>query len=421
MRKIGCAFLVLWLFLMGHAFGQVTVNVTSYGAKCDGSTDDSTAFSNAMSAVNANGGILIIPPGTCVVNSTSLAISHTGVVIEGAGRNATTLTTNSATLVQVSSSVADSTVQDLKLTRSVTATSGGDGIDMCLSSACNTPVIKNLLVQNAYEGMQLGPAAYGLVERSVLQNNQDDGVLLTGLASSNGLQWTLRNILSQANNNNGFAAVANSSGGNGTLAPWQQVYTFANKGAGVLISGVSSSAALNDGQITGGFFGSDCSHEIELDSYGGYFVISNNMFEYTGQEPCGVNLGSSKSNVGASIYITSHGNQDVNITGNHMITASYSCIIDNSQYTSVVSSNTILACGQANVSGNNNGIVSNPSAAATRVYSDNLIYNNPGYGILLEGSVGTTGYLTGDVCTGNTLGAHGTGTGSTAHVTGGSC
>jgi len=47
-----------------------TVSVKDFGAKCDGSTDDSVAFNAAITAVNnAGGGTILIPAGTCVIDS----------------------------------------------------------------------------------------------------------------------------------------------------------------------------------------------------------------------------------------------------------------------------------------------------------------------------------------------------------------
>jgi hypothetical protein len=44
--------------------GPAAVNVRGYGATGDGTTDDTTAFTNAIAAIPSAGGALIIPPGT---------------------------------------------------------------------------------------------------------------------------------------------------------------------------------------------------------------------------------------------------------------------------------------------------------------------------------------------------------------------
>lgn len=71
--------------------------VTNYGALCDGSTDDGTAFRAAeAAAVAGGGGTIMVPAGTCKLGTTTgmfntaLAL-HSKVSIQGAGVEATIL------------------------------------------------------------------------------------------------------------------------------------------------------------------------------------------------------------------------------------------------------------------------------------------------------------------------------------------
>lgn len=59
-------------------------NVKAYGAKCDGSTDDSTAINSAITAAGSSGGVVILPAATCAVAST-ITISKDNVWIVGQG------------------------------------------------------------------------------------------------------------------------------------------------------------------------------------------------------------------------------------------------------------------------------------------------------------------------------------------------
>jgi len=60
------------------------INVKDYGAKGDGTTDDTTALSDALAAlVAAGGGTLYIPPGTYIGSLTLIGLSN--INIEGAG------------------------------------------------------------------------------------------------------------------------------------------------------------------------------------------------------------------------------------------------------------------------------------------------------------------------------------------------
>lgn len=70
------------------ALGTV-LNVKWYGATGDGSTDDTTAFADAIAACRtAGGGVVYAPPGTYIIDKVTLAY---GVTIRGAGPNATML------------------------------------------------------------------------------------------------------------------------------------------------------------------------------------------------------------------------------------------------------------------------------------------------------------------------------------------
>jgi len=74
--------------------GQV-FNVRAYGATGDGATDDYAAFASAIAAIGASGGILYLPPGVYVVNTT-LAITNP-ISIIGCGPTITSLFRTSGT------------------------------------------------------------------------------------------------------------------------------------------------------------------------------------------------------------------------------------------------------------------------------------------------------------------------------------
>lgn len=61
-----------------------TYNIKNYGARGDGSTDDTAAWQAAIDAAATLGGIVSCPAGTYIVSSLTL---KTGVNIEGAGKN----------------------------------------------------------------------------------------------------------------------------------------------------------------------------------------------------------------------------------------------------------------------------------------------------------------------------------------------
>lgn len=68
-----------------------TTSVKDYGAVGDGTTDDTTAIQNTISAVGAaGGGVVFFPTGTYKISS-KLTINNNAVFLQGAGRRASTL------------------------------------------------------------------------------------------------------------------------------------------------------------------------------------------------------------------------------------------------------------------------------------------------------------------------------------------
>lgn len=67
------------------------VPVTALGMKCDGSTNDTTALTNAL----ATGLSILIPAGTCIITPGSITITTNGQGISGAGEFLTTLQSTS--------------------------------------------------------------------------------------------------------------------------------------------------------------------------------------------------------------------------------------------------------------------------------------------------------------------------------------
>jgi hypothetical protein len=95
-----------------------TYNVQWFGAKCDGSTDDTSAFNAALGLVNSrNGGTIVIPAGrTCLVTQLNLgavgspAAPASGITIRGAQSESSS---TSSTTILVQPSTASSTACSL--------------------------------------------------------------------------------------------------------------------------------------------------------------------------------------------------------------------------------------------------------------------------------------------------------------------
>jgi Pectate lyase superfamily protein len=216
-----------------------TYPVVNYGAKCDGTTDDSTAFAKAFAAIPSTGATLRLPAGTCIVNSTLHVVSNTAVV--GAGKKLSVLKTDYASMPQiiVADGASNVRLSGFLLTRSVIATSGGDGIDTSLNSNTTNIAINWVAVENAYVGFKLGPAIdASTVQNCIADNNESDGFLFTFAAkapSSIVLTWFVSHDISQFNGGIGFhyLAAADANISLVTMQTINNLLTDQNTGGGL--------------------------------------------------------------------------------------------------------------------------------------------------------------------------------------------
>ena len=70
-----------------------SLNVASYGAKCDGSTVDTAAFNSAIFVANSTSQNIVVPAGTCIV-STLNPITANGVQLIGQSKGSTAIASN---------------------------------------------------------------------------------------------------------------------------------------------------------------------------------------------------------------------------------------------------------------------------------------------------------------------------------------
>lgn len=78
----------------------ISITDPAFGAKCDGTTDDTTAIINAIASLPTSGGIILIPNATCVISSTIIIGNGTssanstrqGVILQGIAAPGATIT-----------------------------------------------------------------------------------------------------------------------------------------------------------------------------------------------------------------------------------------------------------------------------------------------------------------------------------------
>jgi hypothetical protein len=136
---------------------QETISVKDFGAVGNGTTNDYTAFQNAVAAIPAAGGILLIPAGTYYLGNTGILISRSNITIVGEGMPRiadNNLSLVGGTILQgpVIIDGNNITVQDLGVdsgTTFVTARNSGNGLDgLVIHNVAQTAINKNTNVKN---------------------------------------------------------------------------------------------------------------------------------------------------------------------------------------------------------------------------------------------------------------------------------
>ena len=122
---------------------------TDYGAAGNGSTDDTTAISNAIAAANSSGGIVYFPAGTYKISSALTSVTKAGVKLLGAGRENTVLASSSATANVVTINATYTHVEGMTFRPSVYQT---DGYAIVVNVA-SWAIIRDVIIEFHYNGI----------------------------------------------------------------------------------------------------------------------------------------------------------------------------------------------------------------------------------------------------------------------------
>lgn len=136
------------------------VNVLDFGADPTGATSSRTAFTNAIAALPASGGVIHIPSGTYDLGGTAFVLSKAHVTFRGASRYNTVLLTNSTTedILQVAEFYCN--VEDLTFRGPFTGTvefptkTAGVGVNAMPAGAYT--MVRRCSFQAMFTGIRLG-------------------------------------------------------------------------------------------------------------------------------------------------------------------------------------------------------------------------------------------------------------------------
>jgi len=182
------------------------ISVIGYGAKCDGVTNDTTAFNNAWSAAAAAGGGLITVPGgvTCLGN---FSFSGNNVTLAGAGVQGTILKSfASGNLISVSNS-------NFSRITGFSLQPGSFGSGAAIAEA-NT--VDNLKIDHVAIGVfTYGVQCNGTVGAQTSGNDFTDNFILSNGSTTTSLSYTYCNDFHILNNQFGQASGAVTFAGHG--------------------------------------------------------------------------------------------------------------------------------------------------------------------------------------------------------------
>lgn len=261
-------------------------DITNYGAKGDGLTDDQPAIQTTIDAVPAAGGVVFLPPGTYKITS-QININKSNITFLGSGYDATTIfkdddtPENNTRIISISNDTGTiSTVENVMIkgmritsTGQSTENSAGRGAIMLDSGdagrigsvhavVSNCKVIDCMIDGVPISGISINGGIQNTVEGCIIRGVAEHGLYISGAASPadmNSIQNnTIYNVSLNASNtaprqgvNTPTCAIKVSHGATHTAAANNQIYNFGYYG--VIIEDGSTENTASSNTITLGY------------------------------------------------------------------------------------------------------------------------------------------------------------------------
>lgn len=321
---------------------------TDFGA-LGSPANDTQAF---LDAAASGAGEIYIPAGSYYTYS-EIPLNSNNQTWRGEARGAVTIYNHSSgSCFQSYQNVVNNQFINLTITREAATTSLNHGIS---TAGCRVEFMKidNCVINNHYNGLNLGYTGYSTVNECYVYHNYNDGIKLTNnLAAGGAMQWTFRNTLCELND--GYGVLVKSEIGCDLVAvgEWNNLSTFANKKGGLAALGTPQ-GSIQGLRVLGGFIGQDSGNAICLDTYAGFtHKIVGTYIELPGTFMAG--RAQDTKTAGYGMLITAN-NDDVVVSGCVIRGAALSGILSAGK-TVTLSGNSICYNGSDDVIGNRNGL-----------------------------------------------------------------
>lgn len=232
-----------------------TLDVRTYGAKCDGTTDDASAINSAVIAAKS-GNVIKLPAGTCTINS-PIVLNKTNLTLQGAGKNATTLVNTSTSSSGPISMSADSlVVRDLTVATSVAVSTTTPAI---IGASNNSAIVNVSTVpytgsdQVPYyfsEGIDVSPSSTN-ADATFWISNVD--LNLASNTASSGIKTSHYNTVVQQTNISNAGIGISSIGGNALFVSGTRIYkpVIGVSVSNTIASAIASSVFIDSPSQTG--------------------------------------------------------------------------------------------------------------------------------------------------------------------------
>lgn len=373
-----------------------------WGGVNDDSTDNYAAFVAAdESCHDTYGGRIQLGTGIYRTSDT-WTVTNAYTTIYGNQRGGTEIKATTTDKPIINLTLVGQEVQNIKLTRSVVAVAGGNGINV--DTDLNYIRLENLWIRDQYNGISAGSSStMSFMKNVISEKNVNHGVRITNDtgSASEPIQWNMIDVLSQHNDGSGFyvyttdhATVLGVISGE-----WQGCTSVRNTGYGFYFKGTVGTP-LHDIRISQCFSSGDNIHGFFFTTYGRNHYMSHCFAENTGRLTTGRTLATAATNTGVGIY-TDNTNEDILMVAVKTCETSDSGLWLDCEHGTLVGAE-VRNGGMAENAGQQNGLLLAPNGNTTVV--GGTFRNRVGgvkqlYGINIQNTENT---IIGANCTNNT-------------------